>query len=322
MTLALNAVLTMRNRTDDEGKIAKHLSELGLTTVGHLRLLSDSQWRGLTEKLPTLCVLYLRDLVRAAEREEGVAVSFGGQSSTVLPGMEQKKGSPFMRQLELDFNGGKPLHMGVFKANVERLTSMGITEQIALEALCITNNSSLENAVELCFADPITRSQRRKKAVAALRGKPLAALSGSGGEAKSPSEASGSHGASAGGSPSGTFSSYQGYLRGLTASDRINLSEMAKLKQLREELKIDDELHVKALLSIGLTEKEFDGMKNTAQQSDRECVVCLDNPKEVVVQDCNHLCLCETCHEMYKSERDPRCPMCSKPIKSFLRVYS
>jgi len=50
------------------------------------------------------------------------------------------------------------------------------------------------------------------------------------------------------------------------------------------------------------------------------CTVCLENPREVVLTACGHVCLCTTCAERIRY-RDNRCPVCRKDIENIKPVY-
>lgn len=41
------------------------------------------------------------------------------------------------------------------------------------------------------------------------------------------------------------------------------------------------------------------------------CVVCRSNPREIILLDCGHVCLCEDCSEGITGG----CPMCRAPIR-------
>ena len=45
------------------------------------------------------------------------------------------------------------------------------------------------------------------------------------------------------------------------------------------------------------------------------CVVCLDKQKTILLQPCNHLCLCENCEEMMT-----KCPLCRERIETKVKV--
>uniref|UniRef100_A0A1B6G7Y8 RING-type domain-containing protein n=1 Tax=Cuerna arida TaxID=1464854 RepID=A0A1B6G7Y8_9HEMI len=53
-----------------------------------------------------------------------------------------------------------------------------------------------------------------------------------------------------------------------------------------------------------------------------KCVICMDNPREVIMGPCGHVCLCEDCMEkIAKSNPSPKCPVCQTPVKEFKHAY-
>ena len=53
------------------------------------------------------------------------------------------------------------------------------------------------------------------------------------------------------------------------------------------------------------------------QAEQRQCVICLENPKNVVLSPCNHLCICEDC----SAHVVRTCPICRSTIKKKTVVY-
>ena len=53
------------------------------------------------------------------------------------------------------------------------------------------------------------------------------------------------------------------------------------------------------------------------QQKERACVICMENPKNVVLSPCNHLCICQDC----SSRVVLTCPICRSAIKKKTVVY-
>lgn len=45
---------------------------------------------------------------------------------------------------------------------------------------------------------------------------------------------------------------------------------------------------------------------------DLKCVICFENPKQVIILPCGHVCLCEECSNRILLS----CPMCRKDIVS------
>lgn len=59
--------------------------------------------------------------------------------------------------------------------------------------------------------------------------------------------------------------------------------------------------------------------QNTKPNTTEEnvCVICRDEQKNVVLMPCRHLCLCITCSGSIRT-----CPLCRKPIRNILSVYT
>ncbi|KAK6189897.1 hypothetical protein SNE40_001867 [Patella caerulea] len=53
-------------------------------------------------------------------------------------------------------------------------------------------------------------------------------------------------------------------------------------------------------------------------QTENECVICLTNPKEVVILNCGHVALCAQCAEILPN---PTCPVCRGHITRFVPLY-
>eukprot|EP00794_Sanderia_malayensis_P013757 gene13757-15196_t len=66
---------------------------------------------------------------------------------------------------------------------------------------------------------------------------------------------------------------------------------------------------------------EFDrlsaeNMENREDFSGRECVVCLHNPRNVVILDCGHICVCRQC-----SARLSICPICRSNVAKIVPTF-
>lgn len=55
-------------------------------------------------------------------------------------------------------------------------------------------------------------------------------------------------------------------------------------------------------------------------RSGTRCTVCLDNPREVMITNCGHVCMCAQCAERIRLG-DNRCPVCRINIQSTRSVY-
>lgn len=50
-----------------------------------------------------------------------------------------------------------------------------------------------------------------------------------------------------------------------------------------------------------------------------ECVICLTNPREVILLNCGHICVCIDCVQALP--RPMKCPVCRQNVKRFLNAY-
>ena len=51
----------------------------------------------------------------------------------------------------------------------------------------------------------------------------------------------------------------------------------------------------------------------------RECVICLSEPRDTTVLPCRHMCMCNKCARMLR-EKSNNCPICRKPVESLLEI--
>ncbi len=60
--------------------------------------------------------------------------------------------------------------------------------------------------------------------------------------------------------------------------------------------------------------------KTTEGGGDR-CAVCLENPREVVIQPCGHVCLCRDCVNQTLHAGGGHCPICRYKIANTSQVF-
>ncbi len=53
---------------------------------------------------------------------------------------------------------------------------------------------------------------------------------------------------------------------------------------------------------------------------DKECVICMDSPRDCVLHPCHHLCVCIQCGRLLLKRTDS-CPICRRTITNAFRVY-
>ncbi|XP_028124644.1 probable E3 ubiquitin-protein ligase LOG2 isoform X3 [Camellia sinensis] len=59
---------------------------------------------------------------------------------------------------------------------------------------------------------------------------------------------------------------------------------------------------------------DFDG-----NDSGKECVVCLSEPRDTTVLPCRHMCMCSGCAKVLRLQTN-RCPICRQPVERLLEI--
>lgn len=70
------------------------------------------------------------------------------------------------------------------------------------------------------------------------------------------------------------------------------------------------------------TEKAIANRNQNVSSTDGEnvCVVCLNNPREVILLNCGHICICAEC--MIVLPQPLKCPVCRQSVERYLHVYN
>lgn len=57
--------------------------------------------------------------------------------------------------------------------------------------------------------------------------------------------------------------------------------------------------------------------------SNNECIICMDNPKELACVPCGHRCMCKQCSQQFltSSSENPQCPVCRTTITQTLQIF-
>ena len=53
------------------------------------------------------------------------------------------------------------------------------------------------------------------------------------------------------------------------------------------------------------------------EEESKQCVVCMDRLREMIIRPCNHYCVCQSC-----ARRLPKCPLCNRRIGRAEKVYN
>ena len=93
---------------------------------------------------------------------------------------------------------------------------------------------------------------------------------------------------------------------------------LKRYKELKEVQKMHDDLNeIRQQRTTIAGRLNRDRLANEGQDP---CVVCLTNPRECVLLDCGHICICVDCLEALPSPRE--CPVCRSPIVRTVPLYS
>ena len=58
---------------------------------------------------------------------------------------------------------------------------------------------------------------------------------------------------------------------------------------------------------------------NGDEELGQNCIICLTNPREIVILNCGHICLCADCAQALPTPR--RCPICRASIERLVLTY-
>jgi len=246
--------------------------------------------------------------------------------------------------------------MSMLASRLTTLVNMGFSQNEALEALCITDNKGVEGALEVLVTDDkAKRKKRREEAVlrqqrsvnsmgsttaggppANTNDNPNMNNAGNAASEQLSKELSGARKLAetekaARLRSEGELKQLQGnlklmvykeYLRGVIADETITVQDSQQLSRYRETNKISQQEHDQIVKELGLTPQKFEEMKKFKQKTDVDCVVCLDKPKDQVVFNCMHLCMCEGCGTNLMQGKSPKCPLCGKKITKLMKIFN
>ena len=61
------------------------------------------------------------------------------------------------------------------------------------------------------------------------------------------------------------------------------------------------------------------GEDGAGDDSGKECVVCMSEPRDTTALPCRHMCMCGACARMLRGQSN-RCPICRTPVESLLEI--
>lgn len=96
----------------------------------------------------------------------------------------------------------------------------------------------------------------------------------------------------------------------ITFSEGANLKFFYRVK--KSQITIVDEIDT--IDTIDTIEKVFGD-----DDVDNDCIVCMDNQKDVVFAMCGHYCCCNACATSIKNGKQSKCPMCRQDIVQIVK---
>eukprot|EP01083_Nonionella_stella_P081017 222950_1 len=298
--------------------------------VGCLRALQEFEWKQLD--VPLICRIYLKHLILQS--------------------------CPLTRQqlLECDFNTGLQYNWQSVQDKVAQILALGFSRNEALEAIMVTDNKQVELAAQYLLTDEETRKMEYERAkrqrnqsvppnrhwtiierIKKEKNQKLEWQKKSENELlleiqklkmqlsskrKNRQELEKKRNEVA---KSSRLALYKEYVRGLIAEPQINTAELTHMERYKQQRKINDDDHVNTLKALKHTTASFDKLKSyeDVTTNEDECVVCYEPPKDHMIMNCNHVCLCPECaEENFPPPHDGQtCPLCSKEITDVKQVF-
>jgi hypothetical protein len=72
---------------------------------------------------------------------------------------------------------------------------------------------------------------------------------------------------------------------------------------------------------ITIKDKEIEILKSNV--SKYECIICMDNNKNIILQPCGHLVYCNDCYNnYYNMQKFMTCPICRNEIYNIIKIYN
>ncbi len=111
------------------------------------------------------------------------------------------------------------------------------------------------------------------------------------------------------------------------ASNRIDFREfdeianrLNRIAQRERQLLTDFTESIDAILNRESSRPTDDKTQDRPYQSSQHitCTVCLDKPRDCVLEPCMHVCCCIAC---LQSLGENKCPVCRTPIDFYLKLF-
>lgn len=146
---------------------------------------------------------------------------------------------------------------------------------------------------------------------------------------------------------SATFDLYKAVLSAIAARGVVTKEDEKFLEALRKQRGVTSSNHKQLTRELGLAKERWKAMTKAGRDNeealrklerarqkardgkggaaaevgeDRECIVCLENPRDTVILNCGHFVLCEPCSAEYRKD-GAECPTCRREVQECRKVY-
>ena len=91
-----------------------------------------------------------------------------------------------------------------------------------------------------------------------------------------------------------------------------------QIRELKERLR---EIEENKNMSIAMLKSQLDSRLDCKQNDKNKCAVCLENDKCMLLNECKHACLCESCIPSISKDGMIVCPLCRIENKSHTKIF-
>eukprot|EP00490_Sorites_sp_Unknown_P010578 CAMPEP_0114671734 /NCGR_PEP_ID=MMETSP0191-20121206/41639_1 /TAXON_ID=126664 /ORGANISM="Sorites sp." /LENGTH=255 /DNA_ID=CAMNT_0001932243 /DNA_START=18 /DNA_END=785 /DNA_ORIENTATION=+ len=249
-------------------------------------------------------------------------------------------GSVKLRKLERDFNGGDPIVLTSYQSVLSQGANMGFKTEDVLEAALVSDTTNdMQLVMNYIFStesdkkkqynkrkqdskkDEVISPEKERKIESLkkllrdieIEKEKIKQLKQELKERKNVSK----------------LDKYCEFIKGIIADEIVTPVEDEAIKKYREDNKIDDDIHEEAFAKLEIGDDEWTDYHREINRGGNFCLICGENPKEMCVFPCMHVCLCQSCGNDYMKKKKSSgpgqgtgCPQCGKKIKKIERVFA
>jgi len=105
-------------------------------------------------------------------------------------------------------------------------------------------------------------------------------------------------------------------------TDKLHYIKSIHLQQKSLEKKLGKQSHDMCELLEKITQLKRQQRVQQTQQTTAYCVICMHNPRNVVLLPCRHSQFCKECAERLAQKKGARCPLCRSRVECVLNILT